>query len=60
MADEWIKVGQTFSVTLDTTPLVTLLSYTGHLIFYKRPDGKTGSFAPDSVGLSSMVGTVKV
>jgi len=58
MADEWIKVGQTFTVTLDTTPLVTLTSYSGHLIYYKRPDGKTGTITPDSVGLTSMVGTV--
>lgn len=58
MADEYIKVGSTFTVTLDTTPLVTLDQYSGHRVYYRRPDGKQGYITPDSVGTSSMVATV--
>ncbi len=58
MSDEWIKVGSTFTVTLDTTPLVTLTAYSGHLVKYKRPDGKTGTLTPDSVSASSVVATI--
>lgn len=60
MANEWIKVGSTFTVTMDTTPLVTLTDYSGHLIYYRRPDGKTGTIVPDTVGASSLVGTVTI
>lgn len=58
MADEYIKVGQTFTVTLSTSPLITLDEYSGHLIYYKRPDGVTGTITPDSVSATAMIGTV--
>ena len=45
MADEWIKVGSQFTVTLNTVdpitglPLITLTDWSGHLVKYRRPDG---------------------
>ncbi len=63
MADEWIKVGMTFTVTLDIrlpdgTALLTLTDYTGHRIYYKRPDGKTSYIAVDTVTATTLKGTV--
>lgn len=64
MADEWIKVGSSFTVTCDTRdpvtnlPLITLTDYTGHLVYYRRPGGKWGTLSPDSVTATAMVATV--
>jgi hypothetical protein len=64
MAYEWIKVGMGFRVTCDTRDprtletLVDLTTLTGHLVYYKRPDGKTGSLTVDSYTSTAMVATV--
>lgn len=60
MADEWFKVGSAFTVTLLTTPLITLTSFTGQLVMAKRPDGRVFEITPDSFDNSSMVATVTV
>lgn len=64
MADEWINVGRDFTVTCDIrlpdgSALLTLSDQTGHLVYYKRPDGRTGALAtPTNITATSLVGTV--
>jgi hypothetical protein len=66
MADEWIKVGSSFTVTMDTrdpvthASLITLTDYTGHAGYYKRPDGKTGVIQATSHTADVIVITIPV
>lgn len=58
MADEFIKVGSTFDVTLDCSPLTGVNGYSNQRIYYRRPDGKTGYLTPTSLTNTAMVGRV--
>lgn len=58
MADEYIKVGSTFTVTLDTTPLTNLEDFSGWLVHYRRPDGTRGTLTPSTHTGSTMVAIV--
>lgn len=48
----WINVGQDFQVRCDIqdpdAAAIDAADYTGHLIYYKRPDGVHGSITPTS------------
>lgn len=64
MADEWFKVGSTFTVTCDTrdprtgASLITLTNYSGHKVYAKRPDNRVFILDIDSVTADVLVATV--
>ena len=64
MSNEYIKVGATFTVTLDIrnpatqVAAIDLTNYSGHRVYYRRPDGKTGYLSVDSFTATTLVATV--
>jgi hypothetical protein len=60
MPDEYIKVGSTFGVVCDTTPLVSLLSYPGALVRGRRPDGYVFFLTPDAITDTTLSATISI
>lgn len=64
MANEWIPVGSAFTVTCNTVdpvtgaPLITLTDFSGHRVYYRRPDGVRGYLTPDQVTATTLIATV--
>lgn len=55
---EFIKVGSTFDVTCDCSPLTGVDGFSNPRVYYRRPDGKQGYITPDTVTDSTMVARI--